>query len=155
MHNLIRKSANFTFLLLLSSAGMSETVKAMEWHDGMNPASLNGSFIDSCAECVVDEIGYLTCRCVNNAGRMAGRSAIGLGYCNRNGPDNRNGQLECRPIVRGSWAQSCQNGIIDEGNNLHADCKDTRGISRYAQIILLDCPSMNIENDNGQLRCKQ
>jgi CVNH domain len=155
MPNRSKSFAKYAFYFLLPMTAMQEPSNAMEWHDGMNPASLNGSFIDSCAECVVDEIGYMTCRCVNNAGRMSGQSAIGLGYCNRNGPDNRNGKLECRPIIRGSWAQSCQNGLIDEGNTLHAECKDTLGQFHYTAIILLKCPSMNLENINGQLRCKQ
>ncbi len=154
MHTCLPKSFRRVSSCLLLFAAMSAPGTAMNWHDNMDPAALNGSFLETCAECKVDEIGYLTCRCVNNGGRMSRRSSVGLEFCNRNGPHNRDGQLQCQPIVRGSWSASCMRGMIDQGNTLHAQCKDIGGNYRYTEIILLECKTMILENINGRLQCK-
>ncbi len=151
MRNLCRKYAALAFSSLLA---MAAPASAMNWQEGMDPANLRGTFFSTCSECRVDANGHLICRCVNNDGHVARQTSVALGYCNRNGPNNLNGVLNCQPIVRGTWARSCGEVII-YGNVLSADCKSRGGNARRTNFPLDRCPSMNLENMDGRLRCSQ
>ncbi|WP_461387817.1 hypothetical protein [Devosia sp.] len=130
----------------------SFSVSSMEWQQGMNTSNLRGSFFASCGECRVDENGYLICRCVDQGGRMGGVSDVRLTYCDReSGPFNYNGRLSCAPILNGSWYRSCNRGSVG-GNTLVTTCLPNNKIT---SMNLDTCPSMDIENNNGQLRCRQ
>ncbi len=147
-------SKNAAGLIFSSLLAMAAPASAMNWQEGMDPANLRGTFFPTCSECRVDANGYLSCRCLNSGGRIAARSSVALGYCNRNGPNNLNGVLNCQPIVRGTWARSCDETIIYD-NVLSADCKTMGGDSRRTSFPLDRCPSMNLENIDGRLRCSQ
>ncbi len=122
------KAAGYvTSCLLLIATTLSPSM-AMNWQEGMDPASLRGSFFATCSACMVDNQGRLSCRCRNNDGNLSARHSVQLGFCDRSGPDNIDGNLACRPIVRGSWAASCENGYI-YGDVLNASCKDAGGDS--------------------------
>ncbi len=147
-------SGRLTLLCSLSLATMVMQGRAMNWQEGMDTASLRGSFYASCAACSVDSGGNLTCRCTKQNGLVGRETSIALGYCSRSGPNNTNGQLSCAPIIRGSWAQSCTVPVIFRRNILNALCKDMGGNYQSTEINLDNCPSMNIENNNGRLQCK-
>lgn len=151
MRNPTKNTAALAFSVLLSVAS---PISAMDWQAGMKPSSLRGSFFSTCSECSVDSNGYLKCRCVNNAGRIAPETSVALGYCNRTGPNNSNGILNCQPILRGSWGQTCVNGII-YGNALIATCKKVDGQYQNNKLNLNNCQTMNIANINGRLQCQE
>ncbi|MGB8817162.1 MAG: CVNH domain-containing protein [Rhizobiaceae bacterium] len=133
---------------------MAMPSKAMNWQEGMDPANLRGTFYASCAACSVDGGSNLTCRCTKQNGLVGRETSIALSFCSRSGPNNTNGYLTCAPIIRGSWAQSCTVPLIYRRSMLTAQCKDTSGNYQPTEINLDDCPSMNIENNNGRLQCK-
>jgi hypothetical protein len=139
-------------LVFSSVLAIAAPASAMNWQEGMDPAILRGSFYSTCSECRVDANGHLSCRCVNNAGRIARQTSVALGYCNRVGPNNANGVLNCQPIVRGSWAQSCLGAYIS-GNALYAGCRNRAGELGQTVFPLDRCPSMNLANIDGHLRC--
>ena len=151
MRNHLKNVARLAFSGLLA---MVAPASAMNWQEGMNPSSLRGSFFETCSECRVDANGHLSCRCLTAGGRRNARSFVALSYCNRIGPNNLNGVLTCLPIVRGSWANSCGEAIIYE-NVLSADCKNIGGQIRRTMFPLDRCPSMNLGNIDGRLRCSQ
>lgn len=154
MRNHPRNAAGMVFSILLAMIAMALPASAMNWQEDMDPANLRGSFYSTCSECRVDANGYLHCRCINNDGRLSRRSSVALGSCNRNGPNNMNGKLTCFPIVRGSWANSCRLAVITD-NVLYADCKNISGDEHRTMFPLDRCPSMNLENIDGRLRCAQ
>lgn len=57
-----------------------------------------------------------------------------------------------RGAPRGSYAQSCSGGYVNQGR-LYADCRDRRGNMRETSIELARCSSSDIGNDNGLLVC--
>jgi hypothetical protein len=138
--------------LLLTAAAMTHSM-AMNWQEGMDAGSLRGSFFSTCLACVVDGQGFLSCRCRKNNGNLAARHSLQLGFCDSAGPDNIDGNLACRPILRGSWAASCENGYVF-GEVLNASCRDTGGDFHDAQMNLGSCPGLELENLNGRLFCK-
>jgi hypothetical protein len=133
---------------------LSFSASSMEWLEGMNPANLRGSFYPTCAECRVDQNGYLICRCAQYDGQIGPVTALRLTYCDRDtGPENHNGILICKPILNGSWHRSCREPTYVQGNSLASHCGPN--YSESTSINLDSCPSMDIENINGQLRCRQ
>lgn len=141
-------------LVFSSLIAISAPASAMNWQEGMDPSTLRGSFYSTCSECRVDGNGHLSCRCVNNAGRVAKQTSVALGYCNRVGPNNANGILNCKPIMRGSWGNSCE-GTDIYGNVLYASCKNRGGDFRLIKFPLDRCPSMNLTNIDGRLQCAE
>lgn len=150
MRNPTKNTAALAFSVLLSVAS---PISAMDWQAGMKPSSLRGSFFSTCSECSVDSNGYLKCRCVNNAGRVARQSSVALGYCNRVGPNNSNGFLNCQAILRGSWKQSCAGGTV-YANELWATCRRVDGQYQENKFNLNNCQTMNLTNVNGRLQCE-
>ncbi len=149
-----KTSGKLTVLFSMALAAMTMPGRAMNWQEGMDTASLRGSFYASCAACSVDGGGNLTCRCTKKNGLVGRDTSLAIGYCSRSGPDNYDGKLSCAPIIRGSWAQSCTVPVIFKRSILSALCKDMGGNYQSTEINLDNCPSMNIENNNGRLRCK-
>lgn len=150
-----KKSRKLSTLYFVAMTALTTPGLAMTWQEGMDPASLRGSFFATCAECRVDGNGYLTCRCLKEDGKFASPTSLKLDYCSRShGPENRNGTLACLPIMRGSWGQSCS-GSVYGGPFLHASCAYTANGIFHNNYNLDNCPSMNLENIKGDLRCKQ
>ena len=89
-------------VLVLLAAATSSSSLALQWHAGMDPAALGGTFHDTCVDCRVDANGYLICRCFDPDQRLKPTS-LRVMYC-QSGPNNGSGQLLCDPPIRGSWA---------------------------------------------------
>jgi CVNH domain-containing protein len=137
---------------LLAALAFALPAAALDWHGGMNPNSIVGSFKQSCNSCSVDGNGYLVCSCENNDG-MHIQTAVRLSYCG-SGVDNINGALQCYPKQLGSWTRTCTSATV-QSNKLYYTCQVTgRALSRNGIVVIDDCPGMNYENVQGRLRCR-
>ena len=73
---------------------------------------------------------------------------------------NEYGTLHCIPNAAkfpgGSWSQSCVEGRYIRKGVFQAVCapNGTTDPSVYTSINMLNCPSFNLENINGRLRCE-
>jgi hypothetical protein len=71
---------------------------------------------------------------------------------------NQRGELRCIGAQHpgGSWSQSCVEGRFLRGRVFQAVCTPfgTRAPSVYSSVDMNRCPSFQLENINGQLRCK-
>jgi len=56
-------------------------------------------------------------------------------------------------LPHGSWARSCR-GADMRGSMLTAECRNTRGKWRDAQINVRSCPTGGLGNMNGRLVCE-
>lgn len=70
---------------------------------------------------------------------------------------NNQGELQCNGAEnpRGSWSQSCVEGRYIRHGVFQAVCAPggTTEPSVYTSIDVYACPSFNLDNINGQLRC--
>ena len=62
--------------------------------------------------------------------------------------------LQCFPIVRGSWGASCRDAYI-RGRTLNYTCSTGSDVdtTRVGIFDLDTCPSMEFQNLGGHLRC--
>jgi hypothetical protein len=138
-------------LAFLVLAGVGDA-KAVQWQTGMNPNSIVGSFHQSCSACKVDQYGYLNCSCKNNY-QIPVPSLLRLQYCsNTHGIDNIDGNLQCAPIIRGSWGASCQEGFV-RGRTLSYTCSTGSSDTFHhtsGDFDLDTCPTLRLENIGGQ-----
>ncbi len=70
---------------------------------------------------------------------------------------NNVGELQCNGAEhpRGSWSQSCIEGRYIRGRVFQAVCapEGTTEPGVYSSIDMNGCPSFNLDNINGRLRC--
>ena len=121
---------------------------------GPDPASIPGSFHRSCSACRVDQFGYLGCTCTDEYhGSIS--TLLRLRYCaSGHQIENISGNLQCFPIVRGSWGASCRDAYI-RGRTLNYTCSTGSDVdtTRVGIFDLDTCPSMEFQNLGGHLRC--
>jgi hypothetical protein len=146
-------TAVVAFLVL---AGVGEA-KAIQWQAGMNTDGIIGSFHQSCTQCKVDQYGYLGCSCKTEH-QIPVASLLRLQYCsNSRGIENISGNLQCFPIIRGSWSASFQDAYV-RGRTLYYTCSTGSSDTFHHVTGAFDldtCASLQLENIGGRIRCMQ
>ena len=149
-------------LLVVTSLFSMATAFALEWHPGMNPEHLGGSFYQTCTECRVDANGNLRCRCLTTEQRFR-TTWIWLPPCRNHSIWNEDGRLLCRPALQGSYELSCRDCYV-RLDKLYCSCKDKSGrwISSASTfpipydngVPIKSCRQMALRNVDGRLRCE-
>ena len=136
---------------LIAIACMASSALAIQFQAGANPDYLGGSFHKTGEQCKLYPNG-LFCKCLNKY-QIPNFTRLNLNFCaNSASISNQNGYLTCDPIIRGSWGNSCvQANIIQD--TIHASCKTKTGSTNSTDLNLLGCPSLRLENINGELQC--
>jgi len=140
-------------VIMIAGFSMTSSAQAIKFQSGMNTDYLAGSFHATCSQCKVYPNG-LFCSC-QNIGGGARFSRLNLTFCaNAASIRNDSTELHCDPIIRGSWGQSCLSGVIFQ-DSISAKCKTKTGDIKSTTLNLLGCPSLKLENIDGNLQCMQ
>ena len=145
--------ARFVAVVMAATFLIIPYAHAIKFQSGMNPDFLGGSFHQTCNQCKVYPNG-LVCQCLNRY-QIPISTRVNLTFCaNAASISNQDGHLQCDPINRGSWGQTCGTAHIG-GDSVFALCKTRGGASNSTQLNLLGCPSLKLENIDGNLQCMQ
>jgi len=127
------------------------------------PGIPEGSYLDSCQGCRLEEGGkLLVCARCTLPGKASSESRLRLRQCTTGLVDNIHGQLTCVPeqnaddIPPGPYADTCLGcKLQDLGRRLTcSSCTTKNGRRRATSISLLACaPPLEVVNSDGQLVC--
>jgi hypothetical protein len=141
----------FDAAMFAATICIASNALAIQFQNGMNADLLGGSFHSTCSQCKVYPNG-LFCKCLSKD-QSQHFTRLNLTYCaNASSISNDNGQLTCDPVIRGSWGLSCVKAWVIQDTIL-AHCKDTNGEIRSTGVFMVECPSLKLENFDGNLRC--
>jgi hypothetical protein len=113
----------------------------------------DGSFKQSCTNAKMSA-WTLSANCRDSRGQSR-YTTIDIRPCQGKDIANVDGKLSCTssyPMPRGSYQQSCSNAKMSAWT-LSANCRDSRGSSRYTTLDVRPCANRDIANVNGQLTC--